>query len=320
MARVWSQEIPPGLIEVYRATIRNGTPSFGTHVLAAANPAARATKQEPPATPLSRFATRSAEWMLDRWLPNADRGSRSSFYRARRAEIMAGIFDANYWAEGVMFSDMSELAMPTVLPYTGTWNPAYWDETRKPTRCDYRDIAAAYPTPEENGTEEEPAPGWKGVVEDLTWRDLYHVQRRLTFELQHGITEHDGRPVAVWLEWQVESTATIRGNKNWFTLILHPIFHGHDYQHTTQKSACARWAREVQYRLSLPGDNPGGWNFTATHAETRDGRRFAEFASGGSCSWLSLRIATPPSLGIYGSRNDAVSVRNTGTARVFTAI
>lgn len=319
MARVHGQAVPPSLIEVYQDTIKNGTPSVGTHVLASANPTARTARQQKDQTPLANFASNTATWLTDRWLKSADRGSRSSFYRARRAEIMAGNFDASFWAAGVMFSDTTELCVPAVYPYTGTWNPTYWDDIRKPTRCEYRDISMTYPTPEGEGTGEEPAPGWRGAVINTEWRDLYHAQRRITFELQHGITAGDGRPVAIMLDWAIDAEATIRGNKNWFTLIVHPIFHIADHQHSTQKAACARWAREDQYRKSIPGDAVGGWEYSANHRTARDGRKFAEFGSDQACNRLSLRIASAPSLGIYGSRNDEVAVRNSGNAMVYTA-
>ena len=319
MAKVYEQEVPPSMIETYTNTIRLGLTTQGYHTLAAVNQKATSARPEKSQTPLAKFASTAATWLTNRWLWNADRGSRSSFYKARRAEIIASNFDAEFWAAGVMFYDRSELAIPAVYPYTGKWNPAYWDELRQPSRCEYRDISAVYDTPADEGTEEHPAPGWKGTVIDSRWRDLYHVQRRVTFELQHSILPDDGRPVAVALDWTIAATATIRGNKNWFTIIVSPTFHLAGFQFSPAKAACTHWARADQYTPTVPGDSPGGWDYSIDRTEIRDARRYALLGSDQPCNWLTLRIATPPSLGFYGSRNDAVTVRNYGTAAVYTA-
>ena len=319
MAHVTGQEVPPSLLDTYQRALKNGTNITGSYIIASANPTARAAQRAGDQGELAKFAGVAAGWLVNRWLPNADRGSRSSFYRARRAEIVAGNFDAEFWAPAVMFSDTSEHATPWVVAYTGAWNPTYWDNLRKPTKCDYRDIDSSYPTPEGEGTESAPAPGWKGTVINSYWQDLYHVQRRLTFTLQHGITKTDQRPVAIMLDWTIEAAATVRGSKNWFTLIVHPIFHKTNQSPATKKGACVRWARADQYYTAIPSENASGWEFSANHRTARDARRYATFMDSSPCTRLSLRIASPPSLGFYGSRNDDVTVKNYGTATAYTA-
>lgn len=319
MAKVLGQHIPPSLIDVFAKTIKGGQSEFDGYILDGVNPKAMSARKKEDTTQLAKFATATATWMTDRWVRTADRGTRSRFYTARRSEIIRGNFNAEFWAEGVMFSDTSELSRPTVTNYTGSWNQTYWDEDRQPTACKYKDISSAYPTPTDDGTEEAPAPGWKGTVIGGKWQDLYQVQRRVDFTLQHGITKDDGRPVAIHFDWTITAEATVRGNKNWFTLIVHPIFRTTAWPVAMEKGSCARWAREDQFTKQIPGDEPGGWNHSERHRTARDGRKFAEFYGTQQCDILSLRIASPPSLGLYGSRNDDVTVRDTGNAAVYTA-
>lgn len=319
MAKVRGQNVPPSIMTQFAAVLKGGFYELHNYTIDGVNPKATSARKKEDTTETARFATATATWMVEKWAKTADRGTRSRFYGARRAEVIRGNFDAEYWAECVMFSDTTELCMPQVDPFDGEWNPAYWDETRQPTRCKYRDIANAYPTPEGEGTEENPAPGWGGTVIESKWRDLYLAQRRIDFTLPQEVAEGDGRPVAILLDWTIEANATVRGNKNWFTLIVHPIFRTASWAPATEKGACARWAREDQYSRQIPGDAPGGWNHSVSHRYARDGRKFAEFYSKEHCNRLSVRIASPPSLGIYGSRNDAVAVRCSGTARAYVA-
>lgn len=319
MAKVRGQNVPPSMVAPFAAVLKGGASNDGGYTVEGVNPKARSARGEEDLTETARFATATATWMVERWLKTADRGTRSRFYSARRAEVIRGNFDAEYWAECVALSDTSELCTPAVTPFDGAWNPTYWDEARQPTRCKYRDIARDYPTPEGEGTEENPTPGWEGGVVDSKWRDLYHVQRRIDFALPLDVAEGDGRPVAILLDWTIEANATVRGNKNWFTLIVHPIFRTQSWAPAKTKGACVRWAREDQYSMQIPGDEPGGWNYSVAHRYARDGRKFAEFYSAEHCNRLSVRIASPPSLGIYGSRNDAVAVRCSGTARAYVA-
>lgn len=319
MAKVRGQHVPPSMVTQFAAVLKGGLYEFDGIVIDGVNPKATSARKKEDQTETARFATATATWMVERWVKTADRGTRSRFYSARRAEVIRGNFDADYWGECVTLSDTSELCAPLVVPFAGDWNPTYWDEARQPTRCKYRDIARAYPTPEGEGTEEDPAPGWKGAVIDSKWRDLYHVQRRIDFELPQEVADGDGRPVAIMLDWNIEASATVRGNKNWFVLIVHPIFRTQSWEPATEKGACARWASEDQYSRQIPGDEPGGWNHSVLHRYARDGRKFAEFYSKEHCNRLSVRIASPPSLGIYGSRNDAVTVRNVGTVAAYVA-
>lgn len=320
MAKVAGQTVPPSLIDAFSKVVKGGMSEIDGYTIDGVNPRAVSARRHEDQTPAAKFASSTAAWMTDKWMRTADRGSRSRFYTARRSEIIRGNFNAEFWAAGVMFSDTTELSYPTVSPYPAEWNPAYWDELRQPTKCDFKDIASIYPTPEGAGSPAAPAPGWKGAVIDSKWRDLYQAQRRLEFTLQHGITKDDGRPVAIRLDWTIEAEATTRGNKNWFTLIVHPIFRTNSWGPETASGALARWAREDQFAKQIPGENAGGWSHTEHHRNTRDARAFAEFYANQPCDILTLRIASPPSLGMYGSRNDDVAVMTTGTAAVYTAV
>lgn len=320
MAKVAGQTVPPSLLDAFGKCVKGGVSEIDGYTIDGINPRAVRARKKEDATAAARFASSAAAWLTDRWRKTADRGSRSRFYSARRSEVIRGIFDAEFWAAGVMFSDTTELSYPTVKPYPAEWNPAYWDDLRQPTKCDFSDIASIYPTPADDGTPSAPAPGWKGTVIDSKWRDLYQAQRRLDFTLQHGITQDDGRPVAIRLDWTIEAEATTRGNKNWFTLIVHPIFRTTAWQPATVKGALARWAHEDQFAKQIPGEESGGWSHSERHRYTRDARTLAEFYSNQPCGILTLRIASPPSLGMYGSRNDDVAVMATGTAAVYTAV
>lgn len=319
MAIIKNQAIPPSLIEDYEKVLQSTKlVNVGTRI-GRIDPKARRPYPSDDGTPNGKFATQAAKWLRDRWLPNADGSTRSVFYTVRRHEIVNGNFPAQYWEKATATEDVTEYGVPVVSGYEGDYNPFYLDPLRQPSTCKFSDMQRAYPTPPDYGTEADPAPGWEGAVVGTVWRDLYHAQRRVTFSLPIGIAEKDDRPIAIRISIVIEAFATRRGNRNWFALIVKPLFLVAPSVPALAKAAYVRWPKADQYGFDVPGDSPFGWQHAVTRRETRDGRRYAIWTSGGNHNRLALRIATPPSLGFYGSRNDDVRVTHRSVAVVAIA-
>lgn len=317
MAIVHHQQVPASLLDDYERIMVSVEPNTPSSQVARIDPKARRPDLEPRAGRAARFAMQAATWLRDRWKTATDKAARSAFYRDRKTEILNGVFPAQHWHPTTITEDLTEYSVPTVSAYYETWNPAYFDPQRQASTCKYRDVTRFYPTPSGNGTETDPAPGWKGEVISNVWRDLYHAQRRFTFALPITVSKDDGRPIALWITAEITATATIRGNRNWFVLIVSPLYHQSNNTPGLEKEAKTHWAREDAYPYGVPDDDPDGWNHTVRRTSVYDGRRFARWSP--NSNRLTLRLSTPPSLGFYGSRNDSVTVYHHATVQAFIA-
>lgn len=319
MAQVKNQSVPPSLIDDYERLVGNAKTQSGQIKQARIRPSVRRPDPPDPQRTDAEFAGRAAAWLRDAWLPNGSSAERSQFYADRRGEILSGTFQTNYWAMAAQIADYTERCVPAVTAYEGDWNPAYFDPLRQPSTCTYTDVSNVYNTPPAPGTESQPAPGWKGTVIGGIWRDMYHAQRRLVFSLPFVVAEDEPRPIALRIAANISATATIRGNRNWFVVIVKPVYHRNTQTPFLEKGACVHWARADGYPYAIPEDDPGGWSYAKTRAFTRNGARHAVYEAKTGMNRLSLRVATPPSLGLYGSRNDAVEVYHDITATVALA-
>lgn len=319
MAIVNNQEVPPSLLAAYQdllLTLKHpgiDNDKVGLH------PSVRYPRPSEIETARERFASYAAGWLRDAWLPNATAAERSAFFAARRAELLAGTFPADWWAAASLVEDKTEYCVPEVGPFRGDWDPAYTDPLRQPSSCVFVNASKVYNTPSPPGTESEPSPSWKGTVIDTVWRDLYHAQRRVKFALTYAMIEKDPRPVGLRVDATISATATVRGNRNWFALIAQPYFHFTNTSFMTTKAAVTRWAYEDGYPFELPGDAPGGWSHPLTRTLIRAAQDKAKWYGTSNLTRLTVRLSSPPSLGRYGSRNDDVSVFHTFTATVAQA-
>ena len=263
--------------------------------------------------------TSASNWLCDRWLDHPDPDSRSGFYNERAVEIREATFNPTYWQEAMKLEDVTEYATPTITAYKGTANPNYSDATHQPTTCTYKDLSFTYATPTVPGTEEHPAPGWKGTTIDMYWRDLWHAQRRVTFALPITMTKTDTRPVVVVVFMAITAQATIRGNRNWYAVAIDKTFQQQAEIAKLKDGAITHWNRRRGYNFALPPDDPNGWQNIIYRDFIEDARYRVNKMQDANITKLMLRIATAPSLGFYGSRNDNVRVWHQETVKVYQA-
>lgn len=315
MAKINNQTVPPSLTSSYDAILDTTTAGSVAKVKASVrgNPV-------PPEIALKTQIVQSASnWLCDRWLDHPDPASRSSFYNERAVEIRNGTFNPTYWHEAMQLEDVAEYAVPTVTGFKGTVNPLYADADHQPSTCTYKAISATYATPSVPGTAEHPAPGWKGATIDKMWRDLWHVQRRVTFGLPITMSKTDTRPVVVVVYIAITATATHRGNKNWYAVAIDKTFQQPSGNAVLKDGAITHWNRRRGYNFAVPAENMAGW-FNIVHREfIEDARYKAQKLPATNITKLQLRIATAPSLGFYGSRNDDVLVWHEEIVKVYQA-
>lgn len=67
----------------------------------------------------------------------------------------------------------------------------------------------------------------------------------------------------------------------------------------------------------MPGKNESGWSFTKTAITVRDGRPTLKKQMKGLRNYVDIIVTTPPSHGLYYSRNDWVQVWHSHTVNLY---
>lgn len=307
MSRVTSQAVPPSLLMEYQRLFRTTDLSDPLGRLISLNPTVRAGEGEAENSPNVRTARTAAQWLTDQWLPGAATSVRADFFAARKAEILAGSYPSTYWWTPAPTSDMTEYCAPifqeVLTPENSSINPLYWDETRKPQRCAYQDVHHSYATPSPPGTEQNPAPGWKGSITAGIWRDQYHAQRRRYYTLPITVRRYTTHPVLLDLTAAIQATASTRGHRHWFTLALKvwPGLRG------PEKGATFLYVTDDRYLTAIPPADLNGWSHSLSRRLIRPAMDYIN-VSWSNATTLTVRAATVPARGYYFARNDAVTV------------
>lgn len=316
MAKVSGTHVPPSLIEPFNRilTINQALTQTGL------KPTARTAQPAPTPTYTTQFITSAATWLVNRHLARATPSEKSALFDQFATELRAGIFDPIYWQALTPTSDLAEYATPTIGTFNRGIPAAYVDPAHQPSICTYQDVEMNYPTPTDGSTDEHPAPGWRGTTIANIWRDLYHVQRKLIYPLPTAIQTDDDRPIAIHVEMDITATATTRGNRNWFAFALERYLHTATGPIGAAKGAVTHWAPEDWYAYALPPEGNTPWTATIHRTILDSAHRKTNSNMDSGLDRLTLRVATPPSLGMYGSRNDDVRVTHHETIGVYWAI
>lgn len=321
MARVTGQAVPPSLAARLSRIVRGiaSTPA-GLLVVGAVHQRGPSTRTD-HSTPLARFAFDAATWFRNEWRTVIPAGDRAEFYAQRKTDILTARFEATHWAPATLLEDLTEYGAPAyVLPNTKPVNPAYFDPARKPSNCPILTYSDTYPTPADDGTPGRPCPGWAGAVQDGIFGDAYHAQRRLTFSLPIAFNAATPRPVALLVRPQIHASATIRGNVVWFICNTKPYFHASASGPIVPENAMhTNWFDGYNLPLVLPDDDGSGWTHDHNPTLVRDVTIRAKLPNAGIFDQVWLRLATPPSRGLYFSRNDAVTVRHHANVSLYVA-
>ncbi|MEI6661611.1 MAG: hypothetical protein WCL01_05765 [Comamonadaceae bacterium] len=317
MAKIGLIDVPPSLQREF-ASLTSYTQKHGNagNVLTL-NRSVGSAETDAPAKPLAALATQAATWLRDQWKPYTP----SQFYTDRRQEVIDATFDPVYWHECTVLSDQTAYSTPVVGIYNGSTNPQYFDSLRQPTRSKWTNAARKYPTPSDDGTELNPAPGWFGQVLDGKFRDSSLAQRHVNFLLPVTFIRNDPRPLALLFTGSISASSSFRGNSAWFQLssnkqCLSPSIN----PGLTFFKPMGNWYKYDTRPLNLQGDNPSGWEHTETVSLVRNARSKLKGAFEGWETTLLVKIIIPPSNGYLFSRNDSILVRHRVNARLFLGL
>lgn len=320
MAKVTNQAIPPSLKAEYSDVLRvpRATPPFNGTV--GIIPSARGRPGLPMPKATLRYVQDAVRWLYDNWRP-LESGIDPALWRAeRRAEIVRLEFPAPYWYQINATEDQTDYGTPTIDPWAGELNPAWYDEQRYPSICRFGPSSSSYATPPGAGTPQAPRPGWAGTVIDGIWRDLWLAQRRLTYVLPVPAIKDDKRPLIAALEGSIHAQADFRGLKQWFALCTWPrLYADSEGPPADLADLYAGWIPSFSIPIGLPPDLPSDWTCTANARVLRVMNYRAAFKDAATCNRLSLKVTTPPSGGLYFGRNDDVSITHYETIRVHQA-
>ncbi|MDS4029495.1 MAG: hypothetical protein RKO66_05430 [Candidatus Contendobacter sp.] len=315
MAKTKGMNVPPSQFNAFLKTLATASNKTITRI----RPSVRVAEIRPEPHYTTQFISDAAAWITKKWTANASKMEESALYSQLWAELRAGTFNPDYWQELSPTTDVAEYAVPIVDPYDRTLNPAYDDPAHQPSMCKYKDILRNYPTPAGDGTPENPATGWAGATLNTIWQDLYHVQRKLVYTLPGYTSEDDARPIGFKMGMTIDATATLRGNRNWFAFAVERYLHRASTPPGNQKGAIVHYAPEDWYKFTLPAPDGGQWDCTVARSVIDSARNKAHISGTDDLNRLTLRVATPPSLGMYGSRNDEVRVIHHETVKVYWA-
>lgn len=320
MSRASNQDIPPELEYLWLRTANTkGTQYEDTLSI---NPAKAVYSAQPGhvQTVQADTASRFAKWLTDRHAKKLSPAARSEFFTARRRELQQYTANTQYWMESYLTWDLIALQTPTVMDYEQDLPLKYVDPLRQPTRCVYTGNQATYEPFEANHGTSKPPPGWAGAVIDNKFRDLWLAQRRVLFHMPMGIKKSEEWPVLLLGSVVITADATVRGNRVWWT--VQPKAHfAQTYTNLGPglQELDARWHKDFSSRQAIPGDQPMGWSLSREVKFRMDARFQAVWIGSNYNEWLAVRIFIAPSLGVYFSRNDAVSCNHESSISCWVA-
>ncbi|MDS4030784.1 MAG: hypothetical protein RKO66_12015 [Candidatus Contendobacter sp.] len=315
MAKTKVMNVPAGMIDQFLKTL---VPSKNRTQIRL-RPGVRVAEQRKEPSYTTRFCAFAASWITLKATANASKSEESELYSKIWADLRNGVFDPVYWQELSPISDVTEYATPKVDPYDRLLNTNYEDAAHKPSICTFKDISKTYNTPMDDGTSDHPAPGWAGTTIDTIWQDIYHAQRKLVYALPRSMTENDFQPIAIHVVMDITANATSRGNRNWFAFAIERYLHQSILPVSGTKGAVTHWNPEDWYKFKLPAEGTGPWDATVRREILDGADSKLHVMSDKDMNRLTLRVATPPSLGMYGSRNDEVRVIHHETIKVYWA-
>lgn len=321
MARVTAQHMPVVVRLALGDLLRNTSPVSGDGRIIKTNPRPAARPAVSAGGALVYFAANTARWFFRRWGSTMPRSQRADFRAGRQADVLTNEYPAEWWYQAAVLEDVTELSRPAwVLPARGHLDPGYWDAAHRPGNCPMVRIADTYPTPQGEGTPDQPAPGWSGRVEDRVFGDLYQAQRRLLFALPRTHTPNTERPIAVRIAATIEAEASHRGADAWFIPISRPYWwHSAGGDPAAPPDVLTDWTVAQVVPFILPSESVSPWRFEHQVTVSRNAEIGAKLGWFAPYDRLWVRVATPPSRGRYYMRNDWVRVFVRSTVEVFMA-
>jgi hypothetical protein len=259
-------------------------------------------------------ASYGAQWLREQWT----KGSGSMFFSQRRAEIIRGVFDPDYWYALNATDDITTYSVPLIQEYTGSINGQYWVETIRPTYSKWKYASDSYDTPSGDGSELQPGPGWKGEVIDFAWCDKWLAQRCITFGLPITVKKSDARPIAVRLSGYIEARASADGNSSWFQVSTFEYFKrgAFDIEDKAYRPQ-GHWPQHDNRGVQIPGRSTSTWVHQEPVFLVRDLRDGAKWYNPDGCDTLMVKVVIPPSMGYLNSRNEWATVKHRVGVAVF---
>lgn len=308
MAWVKNSTPPTDLEQGFRRVVRLAGAELSEQKASVQASAQASSNQKEPKAEMALAAQWGAQWLRAVWKANASDEEGSAFYADRFNEIIERRPEAPYWEKLSLQSDDTGITYPSVYPFRGEIDPSYDDPLRKPTDCRFECYAYIYSTPVYPNTSNRPSPGWGGRVIGGFFEDNWHATRILTYSVPVGQRHNTQRPIIIYVNMEIEATATIKGNTAWFIPITRmkvmwgPFWKGVAIPPPVNYKA--RWAGKE----TIPGAQVGGWIYETVRSVWRFGSPDNLGKQKGTGDIITLEVATMPSLGRYYAGNDEVTI------------
>ena len=319
MALITGQSIPPSLSDLYSRTLvtSNDHDSAADVVRLAKN----VFSSDPWITDDLTLARAhvAADWIVQRHAAGMSGAAKTDFRSSRVAELVAGVFDPEFWAQAVQNGVIAQKFVPFGYPEFETPHPDYTDPLRQQWRTVYDVVPTSYavPAPQTGGA--TPSPGFYGDVQALYFRDQWMCQYRYDFTLAHNSGSEDGRPLWALADIQLDASSSFSGNRMWLSANVGALRVNNGGGTTNQRNDNReRIAQQNIYRFGLnPPATP--WSQSVTKKAVFDvwhGYKQAEILP----SFRQYLFVSPsPPRGRYFSLNDWVRVWLASTASMYTA-
>lgn len=215
MARAIDLTIPPQLQEQYLKVINAQQRTDLSDFQLSLSGRVRYPRPPDKRSFIQKRADLAAEYLALRFAKWSSKKAMVSFIRDRSNEILAGVFNTEYWIQFTNeFDDCANVDFYSSLNPNHVPEP-YRDPLRRASRTSAHNVISYYPVPAPQTGLPSPSPGWYGDVQDTQYQLRYLVNRRFQFGTTEAFHYLTYRPLFVKFDWQIDAYASFRGNRIW---------------------------------------------------------------------------------------------------------
>jgi hypothetical protein len=215
MVRAVNLAIPPQLQEQYLQVINPQQRSDLSDFQLSLSGHARYPRPPDERSFIQKRADLAAEWLALRFAKWSSKKAMVSFIRDRSNEMLAGVFNPEYWIQFTNeYDDCVKVQFESNLNPNHIPEP-YRDPLRRASRTTPYRVEKYYPLPAPQTGLPYPSPGWYGDVQNTQYELRYVVNRRFQFGTTEAFHYLTYRPLFVKFDWTIDAYASFRGNRIW---------------------------------------------------------------------------------------------------------
>lgn len=302
MAKVIGVLVPNDLRPAYRKLFPTPTAAnnFGP-ITVGARPFFPEDYTDPVLKLRRKHAEFTADWLAGHHPTAASIQGRAAFVSSRVSELMAGIFNPDFFATAEQISNTTEYGTPYVYIPGPAQPPQFAEPSRLNSYSSFNLASSAYTTPAPGTGLPNPSPGYYGEVQGGYFRDLWLAQQRTRHVLPSVLSARAPRPIWWDISISCDARASHRYNKTMFGFRLALSFGENGYQQYQEQKFIIYTARYESNRLRFRTASTPGYNRAASWRKWEvmyTDPTGADFYTTNSKT-IDVILCPQPSMGIY---------------------